>query len=114
MTGYYRLDADGQPQRCASVEEWGRWFEAASQDDCAGRRIGRDEVGDASISTVFLGLDHAFLGDPPLLFETMIFGGPHDQWQGRWTTRANAEAAHARILAALRNGDEPEAGESGE
>lgn len=112
MSWYYILDAAGQPQRCASVEEWARWFEAASQDDAAGRRIGRDDVGEASVSTVSLGLDHGFSGGPPLLFETMIFGGQYDSWQWRWTTRAGAEAAHARIVAALRDGRKPEAGES--
>lgn len=106
---YYILDAAGQPQQCASVEVWARWFENA-----AGRQIGHDDVGEASVSTVFLGLDHAFGGGPPLLFETMIFGGKYGDWQWRWTTRACAEAGHARIVAALRGGREPEAGESGD
>jgi hypothetical protein len=109
---YYVLDAAGQPQPAASVEEWGHWYETASRDNASGRRIGWDEVGDASVSTVFLGLNHAFGGGPPLLFETMVFGGQYDQWLGRWTTRAGAEAAHARIVNALRDGREPESGES--
>jgi hypothetical protein len=37
------------------------------------------EDGNIGISTVFLGLDHRHFGDgPPLLFETMVFGGSRD------------------------------------
>jgi hypothetical protein len=38
-----------------------------AQDRVKGRR------GDACVSTVFLGFDHAFGYDPPLLYETMVF-----------------------------------------
>jgi hypothetical protein len=48
------------------------------------------------ISTVFLGLDHRYdysTGEP-LVFETMIFGGPLDQKQWRYSSWAAAEAGH--------------------
>lgn len=48
------------------------------------------------VSTVYLGLDHAFGGGPPLIYETMIFGGPNDQYQDRYTTREQALAGHRR------------------
>lgn len=50
--------------------------------------------GDIEVSTVFLGLDHNWGDGPPLLFETMVFGGPLDQEQERWSTWDEAEAGH--------------------
>lgn len=50
----------------------------------------------ARVSTVFLGLDHRFGGEgPPILFETMIFGGKLDQYQERCCTYAQAIEMHA-------------------
>ena len=52
----------------------------------------------ADISTVFLGLDHGWSGGPPVVFETMIFGGPEDQFQERYCTWAEAESGHKRAV----------------
>lgn len=74
-------------------EDWAAMFE-----DWATRQIGRTERDGITVSTVFLGLDHGFgAGGPPLVFETMIFGGPHDQDQERCCTYDEAEAMHARF-----------------
>lgn len=57
--------------------------------------------GGARVSTVFLALDHAYLpGGPPMLYETMVFGGPVDQTQKRYrySTRAEAEIGHAKYV----------------
>lgn len=81
--------------------EWARWFETAD------RHVNRTQVGEADVSTVFLGIDHSFGGKAPLWFETMVFGGPHDQATFRYTTWAQAEAGHARVVAALEAGQEP-------
>lgn len=51
------------------------------------------------ISTVFLGFDHGFGQGLPILFETMIFGGPYDQWQRRYCTWDEAEAGHRHAVA---------------
>ena len=48
------------------------------------------------VSTVFLGLDHSFGEGPPLVFETMIFGGELDQYQERYSTYQQAEAGHLK------------------
>jgi len=53
---------------------------------------------DVRISTVFLGIDHAFMGGPPILFETMIFGGEHDQYQRRYSTWEEAEQGHQETI----------------
>lgn len=88
---------------CDDLLEWGKWFENREA-----RKIAADTVDDVRVSTVFLGLDHAFGDGPPLLFETMVFGGPHDQWQDRYSTYDEAEAGHKRVLDAVREGQDPE------
>lgn len=65
----------------------------------------RDKVGDCDVSTVFLAIDHNWPGlGPPVLWETMIFGGPHDSYQWRYCTATHARAHHAAILDALQTG----------
>ena len=62
------------------------------------RHVDNDKIGKVSISTVFLGIDHNFGVGKPLLFETMIFGGKHDQYQERYTTWEEAEKGHKKAL----------------
>jgi hypothetical protein len=52
------------------------------------------------VSTVFLALDHRYYGDsgPPIVFETMIFGGKHDQYQERYETYPEALEGHRKAL----------------
>jgi hypothetical protein len=89
--GYYILDGKTPvPVRCPL--EWGRRFETAN------RHVALDQFHDATVSTVFLGIDHSFGGGPPLLFETMIFGGPHSDFQERYTSWDEAEEGHMRAV----------------
>jgi len=82
------------------------WAIALGQED---RCVAQTTLpNDVRVSTVFLGIDHSFSAlvsgnDPvaPVLFETMIFGGEHDQYQERCCTWAEAEAMHARAVARL-------------
>lgn len=70
-------------------------------------RIGLDHVREAWVSTVWLGIDLGYWGwGPPIIFETMIFGGEHDSWCERYATKEAALAGHERVVAALKNGDE--------
>lgn len=79
----------------AGLMEWARWLETAGER----RVLGRSKIGDVVVSTVFVGLDMRMLpGGPPLLWETMIFGGPEDQWQERYASKAEAIAGHARAV----------------
>jgi hypothetical protein len=94
--GQYILE-DHEPVEVHDLKVWGRWMQSAN------RRVGDDLIGEVRVSTVFLGVDHNFCdGGPPLLFETMIFGGPHDQYQERCSTWQQAEAMHQRAIAMLR------------
>jgi hypothetical protein len=92
--GRYILDADWNPVPCEDILEWGRWMEKAE------RHLSHDIQEDARdgtqirISTVFLGLDHAFGNEPAILWETMIFGGLLDGFHERYATKAEALAGH--------------------
>jgi hypothetical protein len=97
MSDKYVQDAQGNPVRCDDLMQW-----AASFEQAASRTIARDEIGEVLISTVFLGLDHSFHGGPPVLWETMIFGGALDQEQERYTSRAHALTGHAAMVARVR------------
>lgn len=97
MTKFYVLDGK-TPVPCESLEDWARTFEASN------RHVAQDIISDARVSTVFLGVNHAWDDGPPLIFETMIFGGPHDGHQTRASTWEEAEQQHAEAVAMLRGG----------
>jgi hypothetical protein len=75
---------------------WGKWLENARK---TGERIvGYWEHEDILVSTVFLGIDHNFTDEgPPILFETMILGGPDNQSMWRYATWEEAEAGHMKV-----------------
>lgn len=95
--GMYVLDGT-TPVPEPDLNKWGDWLETAN------RVVQQDDVGDAWVSTVFLGVDHGWYDGPPVLFETMIFGGPRDQETHRYCTWDEAEAGHKQILEELKNG----------
>lgn len=80
-----------------SRDEWARDF-----DNDKVKIVKQTRVDDVLVSTVWLGLDHRFSGEgPPLIFETMIFGGDHDGEQWRYATLQQAKDGHARALRRL-------------
>jgi len=88
--GYYIIGEDGRTPRPATLEDW------TSNENLRRRpHVAKEMIGDVLVSTVFLGIDHAHDSGIPLLFETMIFGGEHDQWQDRCSTWSGAEDMHA-------------------
>ena len=88
--GYYILEGHNVVQ-IEDVNEWGRFF--GSKD----RVVAKTDKGEIQVSTVFLGLDHNFGEGPPLLFETMVFGGEHDGDCERCATWNEAEKQHRRM-----------------
>ena len=88
---YY--DRAGRP---VSQEQWSDLYRQE-------RHIGLDRIGEVEVSTVWMGLDHAILGGPPLIFETMIFGGPDDREMERYSTEVAARAGHDRWVARQRH-----------
>ena len=101
MSGYYIL-RDHEAVPC-DIMMWAKWLE----DHRTKRRVAQDKIGEVRISTVFLGLDHSFGNGQPLIFETMVFGGPLDQEEVRYSTWEEAERGHAVMVARVRK----EAGE---
>lgn len=82
---------DKKPIRASSVLEWGKFM-----GDREASRVARTDITkDINVSTVFLGIDHNFTRNgPPILFETMIFGGKLNQYQERYCTWKEAEKGH--------------------
>jgi hypothetical protein len=95
MSERYVLNAKGKPVPEPDLIKWAEWFEEG-----ANRQLAEDKVRDGvTVSTVFLGLNHNFGNGVPLLWETMIFGGPEDQYQERYATREEALAGHIKAVA---------------
>lgn len=73
------------------------------------KRVCSDYVGSYWVSTVWLGLDHAFMGGPPLVFESMVFADTaedsselgEDRFSDRYTTEHQAVLGHYEIVAAV-------------
>ena len=73
-------------------------------EDVGRRTVSKTVVATGvEVSTVFLGFDHGFSDDgPPVLFESMVFGGPLDDEMQRYTTYAEAWAGHQELVARSR------------
>lgn len=124
--GHYILDENGEPKR-ATLMQWARWFETPGARVVkvdyfdhpfpptesqifmyTGGVIFKPahdlEAGVTKldfrirVSTVFLGLDHNWSGEgPPILWETIVFGGPRCREMNRYDSRAAALAGHEEM-----------------
>jgi hypothetical protein len=84
VSRWYNLEGDTPVPVIAEAVDWkGRW------------QI-KTEVNDCIVSTVFIFLDHSFGDRPPILFETLVFGGLLNDEGERYSTKAEAEAGHAK------------------
>ena len=102
--GQYVLDENGDAVPAKSLLSWGRWLE----DHVDEHRLGDDRIGNARVSTVFLGIDYGWLGPrdgdyKPKLWETMIFGGLYDLYRISYTSRADALEGHRKCIQMLTN-----------
>ena len=89
---YY--DYDGKP---INTEEWLEFWKG-------NRVIQQDDYDRGRISTVYIGLDQSFgLGGPPLIFETMIFGGKFHGHEWRAATREEALKNHMAAYQLMRD-----------
>lgn len=96
-SGLRYYDRDGKPITMR------RWVDLSN--DLAYCNVRMTAVNDeVSVSTIWLGLDHGFGSSTPVIFETMVFGGPLDQQMERYSTLIAAEAGHERWVAAARAG----------
>jgi len=90
---YYKLGPQHEVRRCEHYEV--DWAPEA-------RRVAVDSYGDednrVDVSTVFLPLDHNYTGvGPPLVFETLVFGGTLDEEMRRYATWDEAVAGHQQM-----------------
>jgi hypothetical protein len=92
MNGQYILDAEGNPQPEPDPIKWAKWCGKAE------RHVAITEIGHTTISTVFLGLDHNWGEGPPLLWETLVFGGKFDGEMERWSTLEDAKNGHNAMV----------------
>lgn len=94
MNDKYTLDENWNPVQEPDLMKWATWYETAD------RKVAMDQIGEAKISTVFIGLDHNFYdGGEPTLWETMVFGGDMDCEHTRCSgLKSDAEAMHAAML----------------
>lgn len=91
----YVLDGK-EPRRVDSLMEWSRLFEIDN------RQVAETWIGPVRISTVFLGVDHSHFDGPPLIFETLVFGGALADEMDRYSTFDEAEAGHAAMVARVK------------
>jgi hypothetical protein len=95
--GTYILDGH-EPVLEPDTHKWGSWFETADRVVKTTSIKGRP----GRVSTVFLGLDHKYGDGAPLLFETMIFGGKHNEYQARCSTWDEAIEQHHEACKLIR------------
>lgn len=105
MSKWYILDNNHKPVN-AEVFVAAKWME----DNPNRKKVGYDELkdlhgDDVRVSTVFLGLDHAWNSSIPVLWETMIFGGIHDQaYQERYSSHEDALDGHQKAIDFIKKG----------
>lgn len=98
----YWYDVNGRP---ITVEQWGALREA-SDPHIASTRIYGPDGHVCWVSTVWLGMNHAFSPDmPPIIFETMVF--MDRDWGGldfteRYSTKLWAKRGHKVICRMVR------------
>ena len=95
------LDDAGEPVQC-DVLTWGVWLQTA--DRARVIAADRDEgaaPGGVEVSTIFLGLNHQWREGPPVLWESLVFGGPLAGTQRRYASRADALRGHQDLCRAV-------------
>ena len=90
------LPTDTPEQRTAALTAIGQGMISGKN------QVALDFVDGARVSTVFLGIDRAYLDHVPIVFETMVFGGPCHQDTRRYSTWDEAERGHAEMVALVK------------
>ena len=81
--------------------EWAEYMNIAEKDQLY-RHVALyeyyiDDKQYCNLSTVFLGIDHGFNSEVPILFESLVFQGSMDQTMERYSTWDAAEIGHALL-----------------
>lgn len=90
---YWIFDENGEPKSVGQME-YIRWAFVDENSNA----LKKTTVGDVEVSTVLLMSPANIFGQPPLIFETMIFGGEHDEYTYRYYTKAEALLGHDQAV----------------
>jgi len=93
----YYLLKDTKTVKCKNLIKWAQTISTMN------RTVAKTKIRKVEVSTVFLGLDHSFDSEKPLLFETMVFGGKFDGHQERYTTWEKAKIGHDTIVKKIKS-----------
>ena len=96
---HYILNSQNQIEE-VDLATWAQWFENNK------RHVALTKGDKYVVSTVFLGIDHAFSEGPPVLFETMVFATSDwekkaalpDEDCDRYQTFEQAKAGHVSMV----------------
>lgn len=92
MILWYKLDRNKKPIPVEYPVQDPRYLEYMKWLDKT-RVVKKTPIGGMEVSTVFLGLDHGFNSEKPVLWETMIFGeGRGEDWEFQWRYTSHEEA----------------------
>lgn len=95
----YILHPNGRTEKVPFAEYINWWTKDKALGDKDQWRGPETLMSDGTnISTVFLGFDHGFMDGPPMLFETMVFGGELDGEVERYATKAQAKRGHEKMV----------------
>jgi hypothetical protein len=100
-----RYVLDGHEPKVSTLTEADPDYFRGICETIATNNFGHEAIGVISVSTIFLGIDHARRG-PPILFETMIFdaeGGIFNGYQTRCCTWDEAMQMHADAIEHVKN-----------
>lgn len=101
--GYYILK--GRTPIPVSFERHFRWARERNKSGRLTVSIAHERAGQYTVSTIFLGLDHGFMSDVPVLFETMAYrtsDGRFRDEQYRYRTWEEAMTGHKQYVQRLR------------
>lgn len=88
---FYMLDEEGEVVPTTDVRIFGDFF-FTKRFRC------KTQILDKEVSTVFLGINHDFLGKgTPVVFETVVFGKDGEEICERCCTLQEALAQHTRV-----------------
>ena len=87
MTFPLYYDREGRP--LDDPMKWAKLF-----SDPKYKVLQKTETRGAVVSTVWLGLDHGWGEGPPIIFETIVFGGRCDGEMWRYSTEEQARLGH--------------------
>jgi hypothetical protein len=96
---HYYYDRQGRP---ISNDQWMALFALKN------RTVAYTDLGRMGrVSTVWIGLNHAYHDGPPEIFETLVFDGPEDGNMFRYATEQQARDGHQFMVMMLTTLREP-------